>query len=414
MTDSPPVSVIVVSHGRPALLRRALIGIGQLFYRPFELVVVADAGGLAAIADLPFASRIKTAIQATPNISAARNMGLSLSSGRIVAFVDDDAVPEPTWLNHLVCPLLDTNIAASTGTVLGRNGISVQWASRVVDRLGAASPAGPGPLREGLAVKLEGTNMAIRREVAVSLGGFDEAFDFYLDETDLAYRLMTTGHQVRFAPLATVHHGYAASNRRTQTRVPLGLYQIGKSSMHYLIKHAPSNEIEKAVAAVRAEQSERVNRFVRSGALARADGDDLLEELEAGLTTGRTIAPLTRTFQTKAPVFSPLLEVPAPPPLLLAGRWFSRSRLLRQANSLAQKGRSVTLMVFGHTPRAHRVLFSAQGVWVQTGGLFGKSSRNQRRFTLWSFTGRIRSETLRQEKIRWISKAPGCNTDEAS
>lgn len=410
MTDCPPVSVIVVSHGRPALLRRALIGIGQVFYRPFELIVVADAEGLAAISDLPFASHIKTAVQNSANISAARNAGLSLSSGQIVAFIDDDAVPEPTWLNHLVSPLLDTDNAAATGTVLGRNGISVQWANRVVDRLGRTFPAPPGPLPDGLAVKLEGTNMAIRREVAVALGGFDEGFGFYLDETDLAFRLMRAGHRVIHALSATVHHGYAASERRTEDRVPLSLFQIGQSSMHYLQKHATGDEVDQGLAAIRAEQSERVERLVLTGALTMESGAALLDGFEAGLDAGRTISAPSFQGSRTGTAFQPLQHGSAPAPALLTGRWFSRSGLQRQAKSLAQDGRSVTLMVFDHTIKAHRVVFTPEGYWLQSGGLFGRSTRNQRLFMIWSLGGRIRSEIERQKKIRWIFNVPECNT----
>lgn len=410
MTDCPPVSVIVVSHGRPALLRRALIGIGQVFYRPFELIVVADAEGLAAISDLPFASHIKTAVQNSANISAARNAGLSLSSGQIVAFIDDDAVPEPTWLNHLVSPLLDTDNAAATGTVLGRNGIGVQWANRVVDRLGRTFPAPPGPLPDGLAVKLEGTNMAIRREVAVALGGFDEGFGFYLDETDLAFRLMRAGHRVIHALPATVHHGYAASERRTEDRVPLSLFQIGQSSMHYLQKHATGDEVDQGLAAIRAEQSERVERLVLTGALTMESGAALLDGFEAGLDAGRTISAPSFQGSRTGTAFQPLQHGSAPAPALLTGRWFSRSGLQRQAKSLAQDGRSVTLMVFDHTIKAHRVVFTPEGYWLQSGGLFGRSTRNQRLFMVWSLGGRIRSEIERQKKIRWIFNVPECNT----
>lgn len=402
MIRQPPVSVIVVSHGRPALLRRAVIGIGQMFYRPFELVVVADAEGLAALSDLPFADRIKTALQHSPNISAARNAGSDLAAGDILAFLDDDAVPEPTWLNHLVSPLSETDCAASTGTVLGRNGISVQWANRAVDVLGRPHQMAGAVPPPSHAVKLEGTNMAIRRAVLSALGGFDEGIGFYLDETDLAFRLFKAGHKTALAPLATVHHGYAASLRRSEDRVPLGLFQIGSSTQLYLRKHGTSADQAQGLAHMKAEQSTRLARFQAAGKLDAAEKARLLVDLDLGQREGMGLpCDFHRSFTANRD-FMPLMDGDAAMPKLFAGRWTNRRWLLAQAKSVAQQGGSVTLMIFDHTVRAHRVTFTQDGIWLQRGGLFGPSDRDQQRFTLWSLSGRIKAETARVRKIRWI------------
>lgn len=401
MTDCPTVSVIVVSHGRPALLRRALIGIGQMFYRPFELVVVADAQGLAAVADLPFAGRMKTARQNAPNISAARNLGADLAGGQVLAFIDDDAVPEPTWLNHLVSPFSETNLAAATGTVLGRNGVSVQWANRIVDSLGQAHPASDGPLQAGHAVKLEGTNMAIRRDVLARLGGFDEGFCFFLDETDLAFRLMQAGLRAGFVPLATVHHGFAESARRRPDRVPLSLVDIGRSTALYLRKHAAGELVDRALNDLRQEQADRVARHRASGRIGQHEASRLLSGLEEGIEDGFCRDLLPARDIAPAPEFQPLLSAPPLEPAILAGRWFQAARLTQEAENLASEGRSVSLFLFDQTIRAHRVTFTESGVWHQSGGLFGPSLRTQPRFAIWSFNRRMAAERGRQEKIRW-------------
>lgn len=395
--------MIVVSHGRPALLRRALIGIGQLFYRPFELVVVADDAGLAAISDLPFVDQIKTARQETQNISAARNRGVDLAGGEIVAFIDDDAVPEPTWLNHLVSPFADPDCAASTGTVLGRNGISVQWANRAVDDEGRAFPVPEGALPAPLAIKLEGTNMALRREVLAGVGGFDEGFGFYLDETDLAFRLRRAGHATALSPLATVHHGYAESTRRRADRVPLSLREIGTSTALYLRKHAPRDRLQPALDTLRADQASRLAVLRRAGRLDDVTCESLLSGLEHGIASGCDLTLSPPRFPRPAPPFQPLSTTEPPPPLVLSGRWFSRFRLDRAAAARAAQGHSVSLFLLDHTVRAHSVRFTADGVWRQTGGLFGPSRRDQRRLTIWSFRQRIADETQRLAGIRWPS-----------
>ena len=54
-----PVSVVVVSRGRPEALKRCLLGLSQLQYDPFELIVVADPAGMATARAMPFAAHLK-------------------------------------------------------------------------------------------------------------------------------------------------------------------------------------------------------------------------------------------------------------------------------------------------------------------------------------------------------------------
>jgi glycosyltransferase involved in cell wall biosynthesis len=102
MTRTPSLSVVVASHGRPGTLRRCLTALSQSAFARLEVIVVADKEGLEVVARLPFGDRLKTVLQADPNLSKARNDGIAHAAGDIVAFVDDDAVPEPTWAGAIV------------------------------------------------------------------------------------------------------------------------------------------------------------------------------------------------------------------------------------------------------------------------------------------------------------------------
>ena len=53
---TPSVSVVIVSHGRPDALALCLTGVGQLDYPNFEIVVVADSTGVAAVKAHPHAA----------------------------------------------------------------------------------------------------------------------------------------------------------------------------------------------------------------------------------------------------------------------------------------------------------------------------------------------------------------------
>lgn len=86
-----------------------MLGLSQVQYDDFEIVVVANAKGLAALDG--FKGKIKTVQFDDANISMARNIGIAHSAGEIVAFIDDDAVPEPTWLTYLITPFLEMRSA---------------------------------------------------------------------------------------------------------------------------------------------------------------------------------------------------------------------------------------------------------------------------------------------------------------
>ena len=122
-------SVVIVSRGRPALLRRCLVGLDQQDHPEFEIVVVADAEGVAAVEHMGWADRVKVIRFDEANISAARNMGIAAAAAPVVAFIADDAVAEHDWLRRLIVPITEGRADAASGFVFG-----AQWALIPVDR----------------------------------------------------------------------------------------------------------------------------------------------------------------------------------------------------------------------------------------------------------------------------------------
>ncbi|SFE50704.1 glycosyltransferase family 2 protein [Roseivivax sediminis] len=404
--DAPRVSVVVVSHGRPRALSRCLIGLSQLDWPAVEVVVVACAAGCAAVRAHAAGAEVKLVEYNATNISSARNRGIAAAAGDIVAFIDDDAVPEPTWLLHLISPFSDTEVAGAGGFVIGRNGISLQWGARSVDRRGAAHPLQLSDDRPILlrgsadrAVKTEGTNMAFRREVLAGLGGFDPAFRFYLDETDLNWRLAEAGHATALVPLARVHHGFYESARRARDRTPRDLAEIGASTAVFLRKHADPGSHDRHLARLGAEQRARLIAFMQRGPLDAADVARLMRGLKRGIAEGRDrdIAALSNLPRAAAG-FRPFPARPGAPRTALSGR---RIRPLRErAAQLAQAGDVVTIFCFSPTALYHRMYFTDAGIWEQRGGLFGRSDRDQPLFRPMRHARRTRQEVARLAPVR--------------
>ena len=415
MTAGLTVSVVIVSRDRADALRRCLLGVSQLRHAPFEVVVVADAAGRAALRGMPFAAHVKQVAFDAANISAARNAGIAAAAGEVIAFIDDDAVPEPTWLGYLAAAFADPSVAAAAGYVRGRNGISFQSRAAMVDGEGREVPLNIAPdgitlltARPGRAIKTEGTNMAFRRSVLADLGGFDPRYRFFLDETDLNLRLAERGAVTALVPLAQVHHGFAESPRRRADRVPRDLHEIGASWAVFLARHCPQVRRGAVWAEIRARERRRALRHMIAGRLEPRDVTRLLAGLRAGFDDGRARQPVPMpTLPGPRDPFRPVPVRGDARAVLLAGRAWSRRRLRAAARAELAAGNSATLFRFSPSALYHQVAFTKDGIWEQTGGLFGKSHRNQPAIRLWSFADRVRDEAARVRRVRGFEAGMG-------
>ncbi len=397
----PPVSLIIVSRGRPAALARCVTAVMQLWYRPLEVIVVADRDGIARVSDLPTGASVKQVRFEEANIARARNAGIAAASGQIIAFIDDDAVPEPSWLNYLVAPFSDPAVAIVGGFVKGRNGISWQWQGRSVDAWGHTheiTTKGSEPLRvaqePGHALKTEGTNMAVRAGALRNCGGFDPAFQYFLDETDLNLRLASFGLVAAIAPQAVVHHGFAENETRQPNRAPRDLFQIGASWAVFLAKHCPKDQIAARWHDIRETERKRLIAYMRDGRVDPWDVSSILKTLENGYAEGsrRTIVQQAPPLRGPNGDFQPLDAPVSMASERLEGRPWNRGTLTDRARAKVAAGKVATVMVFSPTTLFHRVRFSDFGIWEQTGGLFGKSLRTDPIWRFWRFGDRVRRE----------------------
>lgn len=397
-----PISVIVVSRNRPKWLRRCLLALGQLDYPRFEIRVVACSDGASVARKM---GGVAVHDLDRPNISAARNLGVSLARGTVMAFVDDDAVPEPTWLAHLARVFDDPNVAQAGGTTLGRNGISVQHAASRVDVFGRSYPlavdaAEPVPVTSSADryPRLHGTNMAIRRDCLVAQGGFDERFAFYLDETDLTLRLARAGGGTMFVPKAVVHHASGESAFRGADRTPRSVFEIAASAAVFHAKHCPDAVAQEARDMFLLGRRNWLLQHMHSGALAQDTAYRLIRDLRRGYDAGwRRPAAMPREF--------PDPKDTVPEARTETGRdvYLSRPPTPSRLRSLIEAGHRVS--VFDHKPdaRFHQVTFTDAGYWRHTGGIFGRELRSEPLLQRGTRARRLRRTLDRLSDIRAIS-----------
>ncbi len=237
---TPPVTIAICTNGRVSSLRETLQSIIGLLYDTFEVCVVYGPA-LDGTAEMlrAWADKIKVVACPEANLSMARNIAIEHAHSEIVAFLDDDAIPEPTWLNELVAAYEEDVVGAAGGFVYDHTGTAFQHRFATCDRLGRAdqtwSRATPElnfPFTTDFP-HLLGTNCSFRRRALLAVGGFDEEYDYMLDETDLQLRLIDAGWHIRQLTGACVHHKSLSSSIRTEQRILKSWYSLFKNRIYY-------------------------------------------------------------------------------------------------------------------------------------------------------------------------------------
>src|SRR5262249_35876466 len=108
---------------------------------------------------------------------------------------------------------------------------------------------------------VQGTNCAFRRETIVHLGGFDEEYEFYLDETDLCCRLVDHGFRVAQLATARVHHKFLPSDIRNEARITTKRYAVLKNKIYFSLinNHGHASKTEVVADALKFVREQRLD-----------------------------------------------------------------------------------------------------------------------------------------------------------
>jgi GT2 family glycosyltransferase len=119
-----------------------------------------------------------------------RNKGASIAQGDWLVFVDDDCVPESTYLNAIdAVRTADTDVIE--GRILVRDKIDSPFRRQPENNVGGVYWSG---------------NLSIRRDAFISIGAFDEDYEAACEDMDLAHRIRSRGLCAKFASEAVVWH----------------------------------------------------------------------------------------------------------------------------------------------------------------------------------------------------------------
>lgn len=217
---APVCSVVVCTRDRPTELDQCLEALAHLTYPHFDVLVVDNAPSDSRARQLAARRGVRYVIEPVAGLSRARNRGARTCDAEIVAYIDDDAAPEPGWLSALACEFADPLVTAVTGRVLP---LGIE---REEDRLFAVIGGACFGGEERRAVDRQtpfwfelanfggiglGMNMAFRRAAFGMWQGFDErlgrgAILYGCEEHHAFFSLLDRGYRIVYTPAAVVRH----------------------------------------------------------------------------------------------------------------------------------------------------------------------------------------------------------------
>lgn len=199
------IAVVVPTYRRPAGLRRLLGALARqtLPADRWELLVVDDQSKepeveavLSELGDCVPATARALRTPANGGPAVARNVGWRATRAPIVAFLDDDVVPEPAWLAGGLAAFTDPDVGVVQGFTTLPQGVD-QFALAAWSLWRRVE--GPGPF-------FEACNIFYRRAALERTSGFDEELAWWGEDTTLGWQVVERGWGRAFAEEAAATH----------------------------------------------------------------------------------------------------------------------------------------------------------------------------------------------------------------
>ena len=214
-------SVIVPTFNRPAQLAACVAALARVAPPEggIEIVIVNDGGvppsptTTVHAPGLGEGRTVRVIEQRNAGPAAARNAGAGAARGELLAFTDDDCLPDPDWLRAFDAVLRDAPDALVGGRTINAatSSLYAEASQQLADFVAAYFDGRPG----GGGRFFTSNNIALARDTFLSAGGFDASFPFSAGEDrEFCDRWSAQGRPSKSVPSAVVRHAHDLSARR--------------------------------------------------------------------------------------------------------------------------------------------------------------------------------------------------------
>lgn len=209
------VSIIIPTRNRAETLKMCLQHIARITYPSYEIIVVDSSSDKKTMEIMKEYPRIKYVpfLHNKDKMPQARNLGIKNAAGEFVAFIDDDCMVHPDWLDNVLPHFQDPSVGAVGGRVFNKrlytepvyNG---KYVGEILSTGEVISNWMIDTLKPIAVKHLPGGNNVIRKNIFKKLGGFDGGYTGgnYLEETDMFVRIGQAGFTIIYEPRCVVDH----------------------------------------------------------------------------------------------------------------------------------------------------------------------------------------------------------------
>ncbi len=255
-TETPSVTVIVLNYNGLEHLGPCFRSLTDLDYPAEQLeLMLVDNGSTDGSVDwmrahFPTVQVVETGRNL--GFAGGNNAGVRAAHGEFVTLLNNDMRVAPDWLSEILRPFgRDSDIAAVAAKVLSWDGKRIDFAHAAMNFYGYSYQVGHGDPDDGqydqerALLFANGASVAFRREVFLSVGGFDADYFAYYEDVDLGWRLWLLGYKVWFAPRAVCYHRHHGTSRRLADEKIRLLYE--RNALYTLIKNYDHENLQRVL-----------------------------------------------------------------------------------------------------------------------------------------------------------------------
>lgn len=202
------ISVIIPAYNAEDTLGSCLtaLQVQSLACDQYEIIVVDD-GSTDQTEEVARQYGVRLIHQPNAGPAAARNRGAQAAQGELLLFTDADCEPVPDWIERMVEPFHDPDVAGAKGVYRTRQ---KELVARFVQR--EYEDKYIRMSRQDCIDFVDTYSAAYRRDVFLANGGFDALFPTAsVEDQELSFRLARKGYRLVFAPVAAVYHRHDTS-----------------------------------------------------------------------------------------------------------------------------------------------------------------------------------------------------------